>query len=359
MADDNADQPQSAIPPKIVPPQARLGANAEGAVDSPTVRRQPAFPAGSTSSSGPIPRTVRLKPIGAAGAASGQPAVQPLAGTTAPADPESAADAVKRMTARIMMMSNEGDAQTGKKRTREIPSGAESGAKKATTPRPSVGSAENAATFKKQTLHIQMATTAPIPAFDDMPKTIKIRPSSGGGHPPITGTQPISQMDSQQPVGKAKTSRIPLDSAMSVPQSSGAAESSDGAPKTIKLKRPGEMSTIKVSVPGAGAAAHAGGAQTSDNASITQKKTIRVKRPMAPAAASVAEGGAMEESDGSSRVAMPHVAAVSAAPERGTGWFVAVAAACIVVALVLTGIMFVQRYGSAPNTKLDVQFQQG
>lgn len=358
MADDTTDQtPQSAIPPRAVPPQVRSAADAESTEDSPTVRRQPVSPGGTPA---PIPRTVRLKPIGA-GAVAGVPAtVSPLlvpsVGSTAPVDTEAAADAVKRMTARIMMMSNEGDPQTGKRRTEAIPSG---GAKQATTSFESAGASDNSVMFKKQTLQIQMATTAPIPDMVDMPRTIKIRPS--GGAQPITGTQPMSQLETHQVVGKAKTSRIPLDSAMSVPQSGSASttESSDGVPKTIKLKRPGEMSTIRVSVPGTAAAAHTAGAQVADNASITQKKTIRVKRPMTPAAASVAGGGAADEPGVSGRTAMPPAALAAAAPERGTGWFITLAVACILVAIGVTGIMFVQLYGAPPNTKLDVQFQQG
>ena len=373
MADDNTDPvPQSAIPPKAVPPMASP-ADAGGSGDSPTVRRQSVPQPGGIPA--PIPRTVRLKPIGAATAA-GSPATSSISNLlpVTPAVPAGAdaADAIKRMTARIVMMSNEGDVRVGNKRTGPIPvAGIESGAKKATTALADMGGAAGDATVRKVTSRIQMSTTLPLPELSDTPKTIKIRPSAGTGAQPVASTQPISIVDlptgagpsfAQQPAGKAKTSRIPLESAMSVPQTGGAptAEQS-GAPKTIKLKRPGEMSTIKVSVLGAGgasAAAQSAGEQSTDNASITQKKTIRVKRPMAPAAASMA--GADAGAPGVPTVtAMSPMAFSAAAPERGTGWFIALAVACILVAIGLSGLFSVQLFGSRPHTELDPQFQQG
>ncbi len=372
MADDNTDPvPQSAIPPKAVPPMARP-ADAGGSGDSPTVRRQSVPQPGGIPA--PIPRTVRLKPIGAATAA-GSPATSSISNLlpVTPAVPAGAdaADAIKRMTARIVMMSNEGDVRVGNKRTGPIPvAGIESGAKKATTALADMGGAAGDATVRKVTSRIQMSTTAPIPDLFEGPKTIKVRPSVGG--PPPSSTQPISLVESptvgdqpfsQQPGGKATTSRIPLESAMSVPQSVGAAAAdlSGGSPKTIKLKRPGEMSTIKVSVPGASAAPavmQSAGEPPADNASITQKKTIRVKRPMAPAAASVAGGGAAGDSGGGGVVMSP-VAFAPAAPERGTGWFIAVAVACLFLAIGLVGLFAVQLYGSRPHTELDLQFQKG
>ena len=228
MADDNADPvPQSAIPPKAVPPQARPVAEAAGGGDTPTVRRQ-AVPLASA----PIPRTVRLKPIGApvapgvhvaSAAGGGLPAIAPVA----PANTEAAADAIKRMTARIKMMANEGDPQVGKRQTGQLAAEGIAGVKKATSSLAVTavlanadGSAESP-TVKKVTSRIQMSTTAPIPDITDTPKTIKIRPSPGVQ--PVSSTQPISLADApsqaqQQAAGKAKTSRIPLESAMSVPQ---------------------------------------------------------------------------------------------------------------------------------------------
>ena len=372
MADDNTDQvPQSAIPPKAVPPQARPATDAAGSEAAPTVRRQATPPLGGTSA--PIPRTVRLRPVASVNtagtpAASATPGLPPVT-PAAPTDTEAAA--VKRMTARIVMMSNEVDPLTGKKRTGQIPAATEPGAKKATAPLSAVGGVDGDATVKMVTSRIQMSTTVAIPDLGDTPKTIKIRPLSGTQ--PVPSTQPISVVEppvaasqpfAQQMADKAKTSRIPLESAMSVPQSGGASAAMQpgGSPKTIKLKRPGEMSTIKVSVPGAGAAPAAGesaGEPSADHMSITQKKTIRVKRPTVPAAASAGGGGAIGEPGISTVPAMSPVAFAAAAPERGTGWFIALAVACILIAVGVAGVLFVQLYGSPPNTQLDAQFQHG
>lgn len=362
MADDNISPiPQSAIPPKAVPPQVRPAGEGGADADAPTVRRQPVPPAGGTPMS--APRTVRLKSVGIGGApGSAAAAVRPPVTPSAPAGTEEAAAAIKRMTTRIAMMAGETDPATGKKITGRITAVPPGEIKRATAPL----AMEGESTVKKVTSRIQMpAVTAPIPAMGDVPKTIKIRPMSGtqpvAGAPSGSAVEMpavVGQTAAQLAAGKSKTSRIPLESAMSVPQQGGGG-ADGGAPKTIKLKRPGEMSTIKVSVLGAAGAPTAGPAEAaSDNASITQKKTIRVKRPMAPAA-SVAEGeGAGDPSLGAPMVnaAFPPVAYV---PERGLGWFIALAVACILVALGVAGVFSTQLFGWPLNTQLDSQFQKG
>ena len=149
---------------------------------------------------------------------------------------------------------------------------------------------------------------------------------------------------------------------MSVPQAGGAAAHMDNAPKTIKLKRPGEMSTIKVSVPGGAAnagprPAPAAAEATADSASATQKKTIRVKRPTMPAAAGVVGEGAEPGAPG--QATMAPVTIVASAPERGTGWFIAVAAACILVAIGIMLLFSTQSYSWPFHTELDSSCQQG
>ena len=350
MADDNNDPvPPNAIPPKAVPPQIHPVAETGNTVESPTVRRQSIPSMGGAAAA---PRTVRLKPIGAGiPAAPAMPHISP----SAPVGTAAAADAIKRMTTRIAIMANETDPVTGKRRTGQIPADGESGVKKATA---ALEALDGTATVKKVTSRIQMSATAIIPDLSDTPKTIKVRPSAGTQPVPLAEPPPVfGQPISQQVAGKSKTSRIPLDSAMVVPQSDGAAtgESSGGAPKTIKLKRPGEMSTIKVSVPGSGA----GYVQSqADNSTITQKKTLRVKRPTMPAAATVPQGG------GAGGEGVPTVAAamspfVPSAPERGTGWFIALAVACILLAIGLVGAFSLQLFSSRPHTELDPQFQHG
>ncbi|MEI8243650.1 MAG: hypothetical protein WCI17_10315, partial [bacterium] len=241
MADENSEQ---AIPPKVVPPQIRILGAAAGSAESPTVRAQAVSSAGVPA---PVPRTVRLKPIGAAPAggipaASSGPGLSPAAQSDA-AVAGAAVDAVKRMTARIAVLSGEADA--GKKRTGHLVSG-DSGAKKATAAIAPISVMDSETTVKKVTSRIQMSATVAIPELSDTPKTIKIKPLSGTQ--PVGGTQPVplveppavvGQTAAQIAAGKSKTSRIPLESAMSMPQAGGASTSdpSGGAPKTIKLKR--------------------------------------------------------------------------------------------------------------------------
>lgn len=346
MAEEkNEPVSQGAIPPKAVPPQVRPAT--EGNVESPTVRRQAVNAPGGTAT--PVPRTVRLKPVSV---------VSPEPDASGASSASAAAEAVKRMTARIAMMA---EPETGKKRTGQIPPGGAPGARTPTIPIPPTEESEMAATVKKVTARIQMSSTGPIPELPNAPRTIKIRPQVQtqqipAGEPPAaavgpSGTQPVP--------GKAKTSRIPLESAMAVPTPSEPAqeeEATGSSPKTIKLKRPGEMSTVKVSVHGGGAPQAADGS-AADSSSITQKKTIRVKRPMAPAAASMAEGGEAGEAGGSAAVMTP--IAYAPAPERGTGWFIALSVACILLILGLVGIFAVQLFGSRPHTEIDPQFQKG
>ncbi|MEI6212005.1 MAG: hypothetical protein WCR06_10325 [bacterium] len=348
MAEENNDQAlPGAIPPKAVPPQIRSAA--EGNIDSPTVRQQAVSLPGTSPA--PVPRTVRLKPISVSSA----DAVPGGSGAAA------AAEAVKRMTARISMLADETD--VGKKRTGQIPGGGAAGGKTDTAPISAFVVSDTEATVKKVTSRIQMAsTTGPIPELPNAPRTIKIRPQSPGqtavvSQPGVTGelSAAAGQSGAQPSTGKAKTSRIPLESAMSVPQSSAETQEnpSGTAPKTIKLKRPGEMSTVKVSVHG-GASAPTDPA--TDNAPITQKKTIRVKRPTMPAAASVSEGG-LDDADGQS--AATPMAFAPRTPERGTGWFIACSVACILLIIGLAGLFAIQLFASRPHTELDPQYQKG
>jgi len=355
MAEEQKDQVSpGSIPPKAVPPQIRPAT--EGSVDSPTVRRQAVAVPGGTAV--PVPRTVRLKPITVTSADATVDAA-PAGASSATA----AAEAVKRMTARIAMLADESDA--GKKRTGQLQGGGGQDALSSGAPLPAVGVSDAAATFKKVTTsRIQMSSaTGPIPEMPDAPRTIKIRPQSPTqtglpAVPPTASESPTvvsSASNAQQVPGKTKTSRIPLESAMSVPPpSEPPSEDQAGVtPKTIKLKRPGEMSTVKVSVHGG---VQAGAESTTDNTPITQKKTIRVRRPMTPAAASVADGVAVDEAGAP---VMTPIAYVPPATESGTGWFIAVSVACILLILGLTGLFAVQLFGSRPHTELDPQYQKG
>lgn len=329
MADNNPVPPQ-AIPPKAMPPT-------QGGADAPTVRRQPVPVEGSAMPSvapSAAPRTVRLKPV--------QVPVPGAATPVAPSPPPPsaggalAAEAIKRMTSRIPMPSSTGPIG-GKGSTGQIPaasaSGGFPGAKRATAPLPVEDAADAEGGVKKVTSRIPMpSSTAAIPAVADAPKTIKIKPLVGPQTVP--GTQPVPAVgEAAQPqASKSKTSRIPLEAAMGIPQTG-----DGGVPKTIKLKRPGEMSTVKVSVAGPGTASE------QDVGAITQRKTIRVKRPTAPAITVPAEGAENEAASVSPVAFKP-------APERGAGPFVAVAVLCILVTLGLLVVFSAQIFG--PNASL-------
>ncbi len=144
---------------------------------------------------------------------------------------------------------------------------------------------------------------AKVPALK--PKTVKIKPSvqvpKVRSTQPLSITVPIADVDSrkiQADAEKRKTSRIPLEEALTADKESEApAEPVDPArPKTIKIKRPGsESATVKVKKP-AMAAADDGGEMSKTarldhlplddaDATPTQKKTIRVKRPDAASTA--------------------------------------------------------------------------
>jgi hypothetical protein len=308
MADQN-QMPQNSIPPRDVPPA-------------------PAKPGGATAplSDDPAagtPRTVRLKPFTPPGTV---PSVVPGL---------SPADAVKKATSRIPL-AGVGAAPSqppGMRRTAPIQTSA----------------GEGEATVKRTTSRIPMpGATAPIPAVSEAPKTIKIRPLSGTQ--PVTGTQPVPYSADGAPAqaAKTKTSRIPLEAAMGIPQT---AESA--TPKTIKLKRPGEMSTVKVTVPGAAAASE-------DAGSVTQKKTIRVKRPTVPAAAGAvaAEGAAPADAGPGAPTlfAAPTVQA-AAGPERGAGPFVAVAALAVLAIIALIVVLSSQSFG--PKAKVYLNGSDG
>jgi hypothetical protein len=228
---------------------------------------------------------------------------------------------------------------------------------------------------KKGTSRIQMPqTVVPAPVTVDVPKTIKVRAASG--------TQPVSMSQtsllSALPDIETSDAAAPAgDSAAPAPATAGATTGTGDAPagpKTIKLKRPGEMTTIKVSVAGMGGArpaplpppaaadqGTAAAATAGDTTSPTQKKTIRVKRPAAPAAAPGTEG--LKGEPGVTTMAAMAPAPVQfspmVVPERNTGWFVAVAVLCLLLAIGVVAICGVELFGKPPNTELDSAYQKG
>jgi hypothetical protein len=138
------------------------------------------------------------------------------------------------------------------------------------------------------------------------PKTIRIKPTSDPStvkvsRPTVMAPAPSAEV---APTDKKKTSRISLEAALSSQQQQAEAEEAPpaagapkGGPKTIRLKRPSEISTVKISdePPLAAAVAEAptmpaaglGKTEELESPRIeeeekptpTRRKTIRVKRP--------------------------------------------------------------------------------
>jgi len=221
-----------------------------------------------------------------------------------------------------------------------------------------------------------MAATAPA----GQSRTIRIKPVG-----PQPGSSPISDgprppTEAQVQAAKSKTSRISLDDAIGAGETlmPAMAQAAAEAPKTIRLKRPTEMPTVKVAVvpsPSATSALTssastapakstapisqmpaAPASQTSriadttmaqDNTPITQKRTIRVKRP----AAVVFAGGAASEAEaqeGGGLAGAPLVTAV--APDKAHAMFIVAAIVTILVTIGLAVVISSQIFG--PNASL-------
>ena len=139
---------------------------------------------------------------------------------------------------------------------------------------------------------------------------------------------------------KRKTSRISLESAL-VPETKVGEES----PKTIKLKRPSEASTVKLAAPPAEAVAPSSQDAKSKTARLddlppaeeeispTRKKTIKVKRPSGAPGAGVVE---LADEGGEGPAAAFHAAAMQAPPEDSPHWSFAIAAVTTLLLAIVT-----------------------
>lgn len=119
--------------------------------------------------------------------------------------------------------------------------------------------------------------TGPIP---DAPKTIKIKPTTAPG-----GDDSPERVSAE----KRKTSRISLEAVLGG-EGDSVIKIGETGPKTIRLKRPGDVSTpaggapktIKIARPAAAAGATAvadeEGSEGEEGESLTRRKTVRVKR---------------------------------------------------------------------------------
>ena len=233
----------------------------------------------------------------------------------------------------------------------------------------------------------------PIPALDDIddkskaetaaPSTVKLRPVKvPGAKPPITpaaikpaGAKPITQAvpvkdshkpgsnplppgpkppsDAQVQAAKKKTARIPLDTAIGVAPEG---PMSGGAPKTIRLKRPAKLAgTGKMPTPATGPidapkskarTAPIGKTSripdeaiedTGDAATVTQKKTLKIKKKGAAASAA---GG--ESADGTTDFeGLTPISDLNLTPVKGESPVFTAIAGVAAIAAVIVGILLV------------------
>lgn len=262
MADQDAVNP-GAIPPKV----------------SPFDKPDSAAPAKPAAPGAPRPITVRLskKPITVTKA---KPAAAPVAAPAAPVTPAMPAavgaitppPANPRATSRV-----------------PIPETV------AATPTPAI----RPATVRLRPVTPPMGVVTPraggstqpiaqVDAGGGAPAALPLQPQS----PPTPGSNPLPAgpkppSSAQVQAAKSKTSRISLDSAIGVAPVGPEAD----IPKTIRLKRPTELSasvtaTQKSVIPPVrqtsripDSALPTGEGAGSDSASVTQKKTLKIKRP--------------------------------------------------------------------------------
>ncbi len=340
MADQD-QVPQGAIPPKVTP-----FAKPEGV--SPIT---PAVPGA------PRPITVRLRPATAAPGAApvATPGAAPVAAPAAPAvgipTPPSAHP---RSTSRV-----------------PVPEAV------VAVPVPVAPSAPTASsTAATVRLRPVAAPSAPAPAHaaGSTQAIAPMNPPAAAAastmqpqHPPTPGSNPLPSgpkppSGAQVQAAKSKTSRISLDSAIGVapmtPMSGDKAE-----PKTIRLKRPTDLaaptaksgtSPIRQTsrIPDS-ALPNMAAAPQPDSASVTQKKTLKIKRPgmKEDGAAASAEGEAFPEG-----VQMTPVGAVDASakqePNKGfTAVAVFAASVAAILLLLLTLCLAAHAVGpvSGPN----------
>ena len=304
---------QGTIPPKVSP-----FAKPEG--------QAAVTPAGS-STTAPRPITVRLKPVapGAAGAAAPSAVPQPSANPKATARvpvPEAVAAAtpaaIRPATVRLRPVAAPGALQTG--------------------PHSAPGSTQ-------AITQVDLSATAPITPITPIApvQPLPQHPPIPGAHPLPDGPKPPSVAQVQ--AAKSKTSRISLDSAI------GVAPEKEG-PKTIRLKRPSDLTTPSAaptvpSTPLSPAASRktsripdsalpsveSGG--DDGGATVTQKKTLKIKRPGAKSEAS-AEGDAGVGGDGfPDGVQMTPISTLDFAAKEESSVFTTIAVVCAAAAAVV------------------------
>ncbi|MEI7899558.1 MAG: hypothetical protein WCK89_04855 [bacterium] len=193
------------------------------------------------------------------------------------------------------------------------------------------------------------AVAAAPAASSAAPATVRLRPvavsSMQPQHPPTPGANPLPDgpkplSDVQMQATKSKTSRISLDSAIGVaPMAHMSVDKSE--PKTIRLNRPTDLAsqTNKTAttpirqtsrIPDA-ALPNAATAQRAESASVTQKKTLKIKRPgVKEEGEATADGQAFPEG-----VQMTAISAVDFPRKQESPVFTAIAVFAASIAAVL------------------------
>jgi hypothetical protein len=242
---------------------------------------------------------------------------------------------------------------------------------------------------KKQTSRIDLPAGEMRPAGNVEIKTVKVKPVSmptPGGDPLPDGPKPLSE--AQVHAAKSKTSRISLEAALGAVADVPAAGT---PPKTIRLKRPSDLppGASRTGAMAPGMTAHIGGAastatapipslagapsanvtahlptsrvatqhieatESAETASMTRRKTIKVKRPGSARVFKVqrpegAEGGAAEGEEGELQTLAHTGAGVAAVGPDTAHWFFVTAAVLAIVATIgLAWILASQTFG--PN----------
>lgn len=392
--DDQNQVPNNSIPPKVTPFSKPEGASPVSPIT-------------------PRPITVRLKPVGSA-------PVPHHPAAPAPVTPPAAAD--PRVTAQVSLTDIEGVPKVG-----PLPANADP----RVTAQVSFGDIENvkapAAEGDAVPANISPRVTARVsipelevrpPSVPTVPHvgaatptavtaTVRLRPVAAPGgapaapapapavtpaavsplqpqHPPVPGSNPLPAgpkpaSNAQVQASKSKTSRISLDSAIGVaPMAPMGGDK--GEPKTIRLKRPSDLSAPAPVVPAPKSSttpirqtsripdSALPNAEAGDSAGVTQKKTLKIKRPGgsheehpvsagAEADASAAAGGeAFPEG-----VHMTPVTPLDALPPKEessvfTTLSVVATVAALIVLSALTWCLMAQSMGPGanPNTSVSV-----
>jgi hypothetical protein len=235
--------------------------------------------------------------------------------------------------------------------------------------------AEKKLSSKSETSRIPLELATAISATPGKPtgdlKTIRIKPSPGtlAGKPAV-GVAPVAAVatKAQQPttVGpkpddKRKTSRISLEAALAIEDKGADAN----APKTIRLKKPGEtaakvsptIETIKAQ-PASGKPAMSQTARLDEPAAEpeeeegttpTRRKTIKVKRPSDRPGINLASGGAEAPATASGAAARMDVAEEKGPVKTGVFDWIAIAAALLTIIMTFVVMFMLASQAWGPN----------